>query len=953
MEAKTRVLVVGIRSVSGVATSTILERRYDGLRTVECDDPRDAAAHLREASVDCVVSGYRLDGATGIEFYHTVRRIASPPPPFVLVGEDVDGGVAKDAIAAGVTDHVRDRNDGVAPDVLANRVGNAVELSRTRDQATKLSRLNAVMRRINRQLVDATSHEEVDRRVCEAFSDVDPHLFAWVGSVTDDERVRPRTAAGVEEGYLDAVTITADESATGQGPAGTALREGRVVVQQVQADDAFAPWRDEALARGYQSVAAVPLQHDGTRYGVLCVYGASPHAFGEADRAVFAELGDTVAQAYHRIDLERVYERQYRRLFEEAPVMFALVETIGETPIVDDCNCLFAETLGYARDELRGMPLAELYTHESEATLLSGGYDRARTGNFVRERRELVTKDGETVSTLLRATPRRDTDGDVIGTHALYVDLDGQAQVARLEALRERMEFALDITDSHVYEINLQSGAQTRYGAFERLFGVESEAVPTNEAFYEMCVHPDDRDRLERVERTELDSEQEKPVRIEYRTHPDNGPVKWVQSVTYRQQTSHDTGAPSRLVGLATDVTDRREREAQLEAATTALSRRAEAMEQFIETVVDREVPFETRVERILDLGREHLDVDVARVTRVDGDDYAVEHAVASADDAVSETALALEDTCRSLVVSADEAVSFHRPAAGDAETRAVSRNSGRRSYLGAPIYAGDERYGVLDFSSADARDEPFEGEERTFARLLAQWLGSELARRRSQARANRHRERLEAQNERLDEFASVVSHDLRSPLNVAKGRLELLREEHESEHIDGIDKGLSRIEALATDMLQLARQGKSICDPTRVDLPTLVEECWGTVRTADATLRVETSRTLSADRSRLRQLVENLVRNAIEHGGPDVTVTVGELDDGFYVADDGPGIPAGEREMVFDDEYTTRAEGTGMGLSIVHEVATAHGWTVRVSESATGGARIEITGTAETSVES
>ena len=950
MEAKTSVLVVGVRSVSGVATSRILERRYDGLRTVECDDPRDAAAHLREASVDCVVSGYRLDGATGVEFYHTVRRIASPPPPFVLVGADVDGSVVKDAIDAGVTDHVRDRNDGVAPEVLANRVGNAVELSRTRDQAAELSRLNAVMRRINRQLVDATSREEVDRRVCEAFSDVDPHLFAWVGSVTDDERVRPRTAAGAEEGYLDAVTITADESATGQGPAGTAIREERVVVQQVRNDDAFAPWRDEALARGYQSVAAVPLRHDETRYGVLCVYGDSPHAFGEADRAVFAELGDTVAEVYHRIDLQRVYERQYRRLFEEAPVMFALVETVEGTPVVDDCNRLFAETLGYARDELRGMPLAELYADGSEATMLDDGYERARAGDFVRERRELVTTDGETVSTLLRATPRRDVDGDVVGTHALYVDLDGQAQVGRLEALRERMEFALDITDSHVYEIDLRSGAQTRYGAFERLFGVAPEAVPTNEAFYETCVHPDDRDRLERAERTELDSTQGEPVRIEYRTHPDNGPVKWVQSVTYRQRTSHDAGASSRLVGLATDVTDRRERAAQLEAATTALSRRAEAMERFIQTVVDREVPFETRVERVLDLGREHLDMDVARVVHVDGDDYAVEHAVASADDAVPE-ATALEDTCPSLVLSADEAVGFHRPAAGEAETRTASRNSGRRSYLGVPIYAGDERYGVLDFSSSDARDEPFGGEERTFVRLFAQWLGSGVARRRSQARAKRHRERLEAQNERLDEFASVVSHDLRSPLNVAKGRLELLREEHESEHLDGIDKGLSRIEALATDMLQLARQGKPICDPTSVDLPTLVEECWGTVRTGDATLRVETTRTLSADRSRLRQLVENLVRNAVEHGGSDVTVTIGDLDDGFYVADDGSGIPAGERETVFDNEYTTRAEGTGMGLSIVHEVATAHGWTVGVAESATGGTRIEITGTAETSV--
>ena len=939
------ILLVGVETVSGVSTAALLKRGHDGTRTISCDDPTDAADYLRENPVDCVVSGYRLPGTNGVEFCRTVQRVASTQLPFVLVGEDVDGDVVEDAIAAGVTDHVRDRNDGTTPGVFVNRVRNAAELGRTRDRATELSRMNTVMRRINRRLVEATSREAVDRHVCEAFSDVDPHLFAWVGAVTDDDRVRPRTAAGVEEGYLDAVTVTADDSATGQGPVGTALREGRVVVQRVRDDDAFAPWRDEALARGYKSVAAVPLQYDGTQYGVLCIYGDSPDAFGDADRDVFEELGETVAHAYHRIDLQRVYGRQYRQLFDEAPVMFALTGTVDDRPVVQDCNRLFAETLGYAPDELRGMPLVDLYTDGAADTLLRDGYDRARAGDFVRERRELVTKDGEPISTLLRAMPRREVDGNVVGTHALYVDIEGQAQLEQLEALRERMEFALDITDSHVYEIDMQTGEQTRYGAFERIFGVESEAVPTTEAFYETCVHPEDREKIERLERRELDPTREEPTRVEYRTHPDNGPVKWVQSVIYPQRTPHNAGASSRLVGLATDVTDRMEREEQLEAATVALSRRTGTLEQFLGAVVSRETSFEARVERVLEIGREYLGVDVATVVNVEDGSYTVEHAVAPGDDVEPGAQFALEDSCCSLVVSADEPVGFHRPSAGGEKTRVVSRNCGRRTYFGAPVYAGNDRYGTLNFSSLNPRDEPFGDEERTFVRLFAQWLGSELARRRSQARAESHRERLEAQNERLDEFASVVSHDLRSPLNVAKGRLDLLRDEHESEHTEGIEKALSRIETLTADLLQLARQGNKLDDPDRIDLDSLVEECWETVQTRDATLRVETTRTLSADRSRLRQLVENLVRNAVEHGGSDSTVTVGDREGGFYVADDGPGIPAEDRETVFEGGYTTRAEGTGIGLSIVREVATAHGWAIEVTESATGGARIDITG--------
>ncbi len=74
-------------------------------------------------------------------------------------------------------------------------------------------------------------------------------------------------------------------------------------------------------------------------------------------------------------------------------------------------------------------------------------------------------------------------------------------------------------------------------------------------------------------------------------------------------------------------------------------------------------------------------------------------------------------------------------------------------------------------------------------------------------------------------------------------------------------------------------------------------------------------------------------MRNAVEHGGEDVTVTVGELDDGFYVEDDGPGIPENARDNVFDVGYSTTEDGTGFGLSIVKQVADAHGWTIRVTD--------------------
>ena len=206
----------------------------------------------------------------------------------------------------------------------------------------------------------------------------------------------------------------------------------------------------------------------------------------------------------------------------------------------------------------------------------------------------------------------------------------------------------------------------------------------------------------------------------------------------------------------------------------------------------------------------------------------------------------------------------------------------------------------------------------------------------------------LRRKNERLEEFASVVSHDLRNPLNVAEGWLEQVRAECGGDGDDAVDRVAAahdRMGALIDDLLTLAREGRDVDDPDAVDLAAALRRAWETVETDDATLVVDAEGVVRADESRLRQLLENLVRNAVEHAGPDATVTLGDLEDGFFVEDDGPGIPVEMREKVFDLGYSTATDGTGFGLGIVEEIAEAHGWTVRVAEGTAGGARFEITG--------
>jgi PAS domain S-box-containing protein len=203
----------------------------------------------------------------------------------------------------------------------------------------------------------------------------------------------------------------------------------------------------------------------------------------------------------------------------------------------------------------------------------------------------------------------------------------------------------------------------------------------------------------------------------------------------------------------------------------------------------------------------------------------------------------------------------------------------------------------------------------------------------------------LERQNERLDAFASVVSHDLRNPLSVAKGYLDILRDDVDRQELRMVGNALERMDSLITELLSLARSGEAISESEPVSLEGIATRAWETVDTATATLAVvDRDVDIIADSSRLRQLLANLFRNSIEHGGSTVDVTVGRTDEGFYVADDGPGIPPADREQVFTAGYTTADDGTGFGLHIVRQLVNAHGWEIRVERSDDGGARFEIT---------
>jgi len=223
-----------------------------------------------------------------------------------------------------------------------------------------------------------------------------------------------------------------------------------------------------------------------------------------------------------------------------------------------------------------------------------------------------------------------------------------------------------------------------------------------------------------------------------------------------------------------------------------------------------------------------------------------------------------------------------------------------------------------------------------------------------------RYEDELDEQRRRFDQFASYVSHDLRTPLQVSVGALEQARESEGEElqsALDRIERANRRIEEILADLSALSksdRQGATLPDEvldaldvgvSSTELAPLVENVWQVDGTEEATLDVAVPEgtELRAEAETARPLVENLLKNAVDHGGDDVTVRVGTTGRGFYVADDGPGIPDSERDRVLEPGYTTSEEGTGTGLAIVRETVEQQQWDLDIGESDVGGARFDI----------
>lgn len=330
--------------------------------------------------------------------------------------------------------------------------------------------------------------------------------------------------------------------------------------------------------------------------------------------------------------------------------------------------------------------------------------------------------------------------------------------------------------------------------------------------------------------------------------------------------------------------------------------------------------------ERTVAASEEILQFDLSTID-LEEDGYLSKVALSSAIDPANTTTMPI-----------DEGISGKTYREGDSylianvnEHPAANPQGPYRSALSIPIGT----HGV--FQAVSEQPDSFDETDLKLAELLIRHTESALD------RITRER-RLRTQNERLEAVTRIISHDLRNPLNVLGASLEALDGDCDPEQLQTALDALSRIDSIVTDTLTMARNDSAELDQEAHRLDTIVSQCWDTVETNAADLEIQSERVIRADRGHVRHLFENLFRNTVEHAGSAVTVRVGDSEGGFYVEDDGQGIPESEQDDIFALDYSTTG-GSGFGLAIVKQIAEAHGWTVRVSEGSNGGARFEFGG--------
>ncbi len=541
MDESVRVLHVDDGADFADLTATYLERESDRLDVETATDP--VAALDRLDGVDCVVSDYDMPDVDGIEFLDAVRE-DRPDLPFILFTGKGSEEVASEALRRGATDYLR-KGGTERYELLANRIENAVEGYRATQRAANLGRIRSLINDVNQALVRADTRAEVERAVTDIVTESAPYVAARIGDVDREAgEITPRTSAGVEPSSVGTIALDADGA-----PPARAVREGQVAVSTVEGDG---PGENRAMA-------AVPLAHGETLFGVLVVYAGNPDAFDAAERSLLVELGDDIAHALHSV-------RTQQELAETTATLEALVSALPDIAVLKDRDGNELESFaGPGAEEFlhegsaEGRPVEAVFSPEQVERVQDAIGRALDTGEITAIEYKLEVPAGER---WFEARIAPVADGVREEETVVWVARDVTDRKERRRELQRRNDLfrkAQDIANVGAWEYDVEAEELTWTEQTYEIHGLPPDAEMTPGEAIE-AYHPDDRATIREAFERAVETGESYDVELRIRTA--EGELRWVRT---RGDPQTENGRLVRVRGTIQDITDHKERERELE----------------------------------------------------------------------------------------------------------------------------------------------------------------------------------------------------------------------------------------------------------------------------------------------------------------------------------------------------------------------------------------------------
>ncbi|WP_222916962.1 PAS domain S-box protein [Natrinema sp. SYSU A 869] len=619
----------------------------------------------------------------------------------------------------------------------------------------------------------------------------------------------------------------------------------------------------------------------------------------------------------------------FAALFEYNPDAVIVTRRADPNRIVD-VNPAFEDIFGYERDAISEDSLDDvLVPDDAEPVCIAG---TVGLGEVVTATVERLTVDGRRDFSLRGFAA--EIDGDVY-EYAIYTDI---SERKRRERELEQYRTLVDTVGDPMFVLDAEGWIEMANDAMANMLGTtRPELVGDHPSNY---MSDEDVERAKQTLREILSDDDRTWETYEMQFEPvDGDPVLVENNVA---PLVDENGSFTGSVGAIRDISDYKERERRIHCLHEG-TRRLMAAESSEEVArVASEIAHDALS---LETNSIHLYEERADRSASSSDDPSREPGVL--------VPAAMTDETKALLgtvptIEPGNSIAWDAFNAGETivhgDVRYADNVRNPKTSVRSEVHIPLGEAGIFIASSTATND--FDPETITLARILGANVEAALERACREDELAVRTTELERQNDRLDAFASTVSHDLRTPLTLAAGHLDNLESHLDAEgerYREEIEWAVDRMDALIENVLTLARSGQRLTETEPVDLDDIIEQAHRTVGPELTVIQEGALPTVEADEERLLVLFENVFRNAHDHVGTDVTITVEPTDDGFAIGDDGPGIPSREREKILESGYSTATDGTGFGLAIVSEVVEAHGWSIAVGESEAGGLRLAV----------